>query len=70
MNELSLNSYKKLISWENNSIKPLYNLEKGWQGDAFINKIRWAFQSVKVVEWAETFAVAGLENIKLKGFTV
>jgi len=31
LNELSLNSYKKLISLENDSIKHLYNPEKGWQ---------------------------------------
>lgn len=31
LNELSLNSYKKLISLESNSIKHLYNPEKGWQ---------------------------------------
>lgn len=31
LNELSLNSYKKLISLESDSIKHLYNPEKGWQ---------------------------------------
>lgn len=30
LNELSLNSYKKLISLENDFIKHLYNPEKGW----------------------------------------